>query len=161
MGVVKVESDEELQHALEKLFSKSELLIAQEFVPTPFDWRIGVLDKKPLWACKYYMARRHWQIAKRTSPGKAEFGKVEAVPLESVPESVVKTSVNAASLIGHGLYGVDLKEVGRKCLVIEVNDNPTIETGEEDSILKDELYREIMRYFLQQIELKKGGQKKK
>jgi glutathione synthase/RimK-type ligase-like ATP-grasp enzyme len=45
--------------------------------------------------------------------------------------------------------------------VIEVNDNPTIETGEEDSILKDELYREIMRYFLQQIELKKGGQKKK
>ncbi|HUX07131.1 MAG TPA: RimK family protein [Acidobacteriota bacterium] len=160
-GVVKVGTDEEMQQALDKLFIKSDLVIAQEFTPTDFDWRIGVLDRKAFYACKYYMARNHWQIAKRTGPGQATYGKVEAVPLEMVPEHVVKNAVAAANLIGDGLYGVDVKEIGGKSLVIEVNDNPTFEAGREDAILKDELYREIMRFFLQRIEQLKGGQKKK
>ncbi len=160
-GVVKVETDEEMQQALDKLFLKSDLVIAQEFTPTEFDWRIGILDKKAFYACKYYMARRHWQIARRTGPGRATFGKVEAVPLETVPAHVVRNAVAAANLIGDGLYGVDMKEIDGKSLVIEVNDNPTVEASDEDAVLKDELYREIMRFFLQRIELKKGGQKKK
>ena len=60
-------------------------------------------------------------------------------------------------LMGNGLYGVDLKQVGRRCVVIEVNDNPNIDSGFEDKILGDELYRRIMRGFLRRVERKKEG----
>ena len=36
------------------ILEKSELLIAQEFLPTTFDWRIGICDGQPLYACKYH-----------------------------------------------------------------------------------------------------------
>ena len=29
---------------------------AQEYLATDFDWRVGVLDRRPLFACKYFMA---------------------------------------------------------------------------------------------------------
>jgi glutathione synthase/RimK-type ligase-like ATP-grasp enzyme len=59
--------------------------------------------------------------------------------------------VRAANLIGDGLYGVDLKRIGRRAVVIEVNDNPNIDAGYEDKILKDALYREIMGCLLRRI----------
>ena len=70
-------------------------------------------------------------------------------------DDVVKTALKAANLIGDGLYGVDLKQIGQKCYVIEVNDNPNIDAGFEDMVLKDALYREIMGIFLKRIELRK------
>src|SRR5205085_9102189 len=56
LGVTKVERAEALPEALDKLFAKSELVVAQEWVPTEFDWRVGVLDRRPLYVCKYFMA---------------------------------------------------------------------------------------------------------
>jgi broad-specificity NMP kinase len=50
----------------------------------------------------------------------------------------------AAGLIGNGLYGVDLKQIGNRVVVIEVNDNPSIESGVEDGVMKEALYREIV-----------------
>ena len=47
---------EELRAALDEMFRHSSVLLAQEFIPTEFDWRIGLLDGEPLFACKYYMA---------------------------------------------------------------------------------------------------------
>jgi glutathione synthase/RimK-type ligase-like ATP-grasp enzyme len=51
------------------LLEKSELIIAQEFLPTAFDWRVGIFDRQPLFACRYYMAKRHWQILRRDPAG--------------------------------------------------------------------------------------------
>jgi glutathione synthase/RimK-type ligase-like ATP-grasp enzyme len=68
-----------------------------------------------------------------------------------VPEVVVNTAVRAANLIGPGLYGVDLKEVGRQCYLIEVNDNPNIDASNEDQVLGDALYREVMGVFARRI----------
>ena len=65
-----------------------------------------------------------------------------------------------ANLIGDGLYGVDLKEVDGKPLVIEVNDNPNIDAGIEDAVLGSELYRTIMEGFLRRIEKKRGLEKR-
>lgn len=62
VGMHKVASDEELRAALDEMFRHSSVLLAQEFIPTEFDWRIGLLDGEPLFACKYYMAKGHWQI---------------------------------------------------------------------------------------------------
>jgi glutathione synthase/RimK-type ligase-like ATP-grasp enzyme len=73
------------------------------------------------------------------------------------PTGVVKTALKAANLIGDGLYGVDLKQVGKGACVIEVNDNPNIDAGYEDDVLQDELYLRIMEVFLKRIENRKAG----
>jgi glutathione synthase/RimK-type ligase-like ATP-grasp enzyme len=151
-GVLKVDSIEDLRNRCEELLAKSELVIAQQFMPTEFDWRVGVLDGKALWCAKYHMASRHWQIMKHEGNGRTRYGKVEAVDVAQAPTRVVRTALRAAALIGEGLYGVDLKTVGGKTYVVEVNDNPSIEAGEEDAILKEALYENIMRVFLKRLE---------
>ena len=156
LGVNKVETKEELNQEVSRLLSKSDLIVGQEFLPTAFDWRIGICDRRPLFVCRYYMARRHWQIYKRDESGNADGeGDADTLSVGEAPDEVVKTALRAANLIGDGLYGVDLKQVGNKCYVIEVNDNPNIDAGVEDIILKDALYREIMGIFLKRIEARK------
>jgi len=156
-GVVKVDSEATLSEQVENFLSDSELVIAQEFLPTPFDWRIGVLDGKPLYACQYFMARGHWQIYKHVVSGAPKEGDFKTLPVELAPRRLTRTALKAANLIGNGLYGVDLKEIGDECYVIEVNDNPSIESGVEDQVLREELHQRIMSVFLRRIELKKMG----
>lgn len=151
-GVVKVESREEFKKQVDALLEKSELIIAQEYVPTEFDWRVGILDGKPLYACKYYMVGRHWQIVKKANTGRFLEGKWETLPVELAPKKLIRLALKATEPIGDGLYGVDIKELNGEFTVIEVNDNPSIESGVEDAILKDELYLRIMEVFLKRIE---------
>lgn len=151
-GVEKVTTDEELDRKLTSFFAESELLVAQEFLPTTYDWRIGILDNRPFYACKYYMAPGHWQIIQQERQGRGRYGKSETIPIELAPRRAVQTALKAARLIGDGLYGVDVKESGGKFFVIEVNDNPNLDAGCEDSILRDELYRRVMESFLKRIE---------
>lgn len=143
-GVVKVETTEELDRELQAMFARSELVIAQAFLPSEFDWRVGVLNRRPLFVSKYHMVRGHWQIVGTDKKGGRAYGRVETMAWEDAPAAVVRTAVKAANLIGDGLYGVDLKQIGRKCYVMEVNDNPNIDSGYEDRVLKDDLYLAIM-----------------
>lgn len=152
-GVVKVKDKDELKLKLGKMFETSDLVIAQAFTPSNFDWRIGVLDGKPLFACKYYMAKDHWQIYNWNSPDKEEIvGNFETVPMESVPHGIVKLATKVSAMIGTGLYGVDLKEINGKPMVIEVNDNPNIDADIEDQVIKEEAYLSIMRSLRRRIE---------
>jgi glutathione synthase/RimK-type ligase-like ATP-grasp enzyme len=155
-GVVKVDDLESLRQEVQRLLERSDLVIAQEFLPTEFDWRVGVFDRKPLFVCRYYMAPRHWQIVRNGGSGKDEFGRVEALPVEEAPPGLVSRAVQAANLIGDGLYGVDLKQSGKRFYVMEVNDNPNVDAGMEDAVLKDQLYLTIMSGFLRRIELLKA-----
>jgi glutathione synthase/RimK-type ligase-like ATP-grasp enzyme len=98
------------------------------------------------------MARGHWQIIHHSSGGQRRYGKVEGLPLEKAPRGAIEVAVRAATLIGDGLYGADVKEVGDRFLVMEVNDNPTIEAGYEDAVLKDELYLAVMRHFRERLD---------
>ncbi|MEX2354098.1 MAG: RimK family protein [Gammaproteobacteria bacterium] len=157
MGVAKVETEEELEEMVSRLLSKSDLIVAQEFLPTDFDWRVGICDRRPLYVCRYHMARRHWQIINRDASGKTDEGHVDTLSIGEAPDEVIKTALKATNLIGDGLYGVDIKQLGQKCYVIEVNDNPSIDAGFEDAVLKDALYREIMGIFLKRIENRKRG----
>ncbi|MFN9162545.1 MAG: RimK family protein [Alphaproteobacteria bacterium] len=157
-GVKKVATTQELGLAVETMLEKSDLVIAQAFVPTEFDWRVGVLDGQPLFACRYYMADGHWQILKRDGSGKKEdVGRAETVPVEMAPTRVVKTALKAANHVGKGLYGVDLKEVAGKVYMIEVNDNPNIDAGFEDEVLGDELYLRVMRTFFARVTARHRG----
>lgn len=152
LGVKKANNEEELNNFLSEFFEKSDLIIGQEFIPTSFDWRIGILNKKPIFACKYYMAKKHWQIAKRNSDEKMEYGAADAVSINEVPKKVLREALKAANLIGDGLYGVDLKEINGKAYIIEINDNPNIEYGFEDRVMGDSLYSEIINYFINKLE---------
>jgi glutathione synthase/RimK-type ligase-like ATP-grasp enzyme len=144
-GVVKANTSAELDDEISRRLDSSDLLIAQEFMPTDFDWRVGVLDGKPIYVCRYYMARAHWQILKQTRRGGLRGGRVEPVAMRSAPREAVRLSVAAANLMGDGLYGVDIKQRGSNFYLIEVNDNPSIEAGYEDKLVGDGLYLKIMK----------------
>jgi glutathione synthase/RimK-type ligase-like ATP-grasp enzyme len=156
LGVVKVRNEEDFNQRLHEFLGESELLVAQEFLPTTFDWRIGVLDGKALFACRYYMAPGHWQIIRQDRAGRGRYGKTETVPVETAPRKAIDMAVKAANLVGNGLYGVDVKESDGNFTVIEINDNPNIDVGTEDAVLKDELYRRIMQVFVRRIEAAKA-----
>lgn len=155
MGVVKAENEKELKKTLKKFFKVSDLVIVQTFLPTEFDWRIGILDRKPLYASRYYMAKNHWQIVNWASTTEREGADI-SVPIEEVPEGVIQIALRAANLMGDGLYGVDVKSRDNEYYVIEVNDNPSIDHGVEDKILGDDLYKRIMMVFLQRMQIKHG-----
>lgn len=154
-GVFKAENSVVLKDRLDELFEKSDLIIVQEFLPTDFDWRVGIVDRQPLFVCKYYMAGKMWKILHTDDDGKTQMGNFETMPIDKAPERVVKTALKVANMIGDGLYGVDLKQVGKRVMVIEVNDNPNIDAGVEDEVLKDDLYERIMTTFLRRVEKRK------
>ena len=138
------------------MFEKSDLLIAQEFLPTPFDWRVGIIDGQVLYVCKYFMASQHWQIVNWSAKKEdSKEGDFESFSVDQAPSGLLKTALKATSLIGRGLYGVDMKEVDGKFYVIEINDNPNIDAGVEDKALKEKLYTAIMEVFLNRIKAEK------
>jgi glutathione synthase/RimK-type ligase-like ATP-grasp enzyme len=154
-GVIKIEDNAMLVASLKQFFKTSDLVIAQPFMPTDFDWRIGVFDGKPLFACKYHMAKNHWQIYDWDSKEK-NTGENEAIPLQAVPSAIMKTALKASKLIGNGLYGVDIKVRGNKHYVIEINDNPNIDAGIEDGVMGESLYKDIFDVFIKRIRRKHG-----
>jgi glutathione synthase/RimK-type ligase-like ATP-grasp enzyme len=158
LDVVKIESEETLRKEAERFFTKSELLIAQEWLPSEFDWRIGVFDRRPLFAAKYFMAPGHWKV-RETVEGQEEpiEGEHETLSIGEVPQDVIHTAVRAANLLGPGLYGADLKQIEDRVYLIEVNVNPNIDAGVEDQVLGDALYREIMGVFARRIAETRGA----
>ena len=152
-GVKKAETIEEAKRIAKEMLRESELILAQEYLYTEFDWRVGIIDRKPLFVCQYYMTTSHWQIINHNAPG--VWGDLITVPVGDTPRKVVETALKAANLIGDGLFGVDLKQLSDgRVVVIEVNDNPNIEAGEEDRVLKDELYQTIMQSFRNRLDVK-------
>ena len=152
-GVHKADNRTQLEAIASLLFEASDLILAQEFVATPFDWRVGVLSGQPLFVCQYFMAENHWQVVKYASAGSDDYveGNDRTLAVEDAPPDVVALGVKAADLIGDGLYGVDIKQTATGLVVVEVNDNPNIDAGVEDAVLGDELYKRIVRDFIRRI----------
>lgn len=154
-GVVKATDPSSFVEMSGKYLEKSDLILVQEFLPSGFDWRIGVLDGRPIYACKYFMVKNHWQILKKSKSGKVMCGDFETFPIDQVPKRALSIAVRASNLVGKGLYGVDIKEVNGKFYIIEVNDNPSIDAGVEDKALGDQLYLDIMSSICNRIDKKK------
>ncbi|MEO1767652.1 RimK family protein [Thiobacter aerophilum] len=151
-GVLKIASEAELARTLPALFAESDLVIAQEWLPTTFDWRVGILDGRVLFVAQYVFPQGHWQVILRDAQRrKLVEGPTRAVPVEATPAAVVRLALRAANLIGDGFYGVDLKQVGNRVVVIEVNDNPNVDAGNEDGVVGDALYRQLMEVFLARV----------
>jgi glutathione synthase/RimK-type ligase-like ATP-grasp enzyme len=156
LDVVKIESEEQLRQQAERFFKVSELIVAQEWLPTGFDWRVGIYDRRPLFVAKYFMAPGHWKIIEARGEEMIE-GRTVAMAIGEAPEQVIAMAQRAANLIGRGLYGVDLKQVEDRVYLIEVNCNPNLDAGNEDQVLGEALYREILGVFARRIAERRSG----
>lgn len=156
-GVYKVQTLEELLKVTDDLFKKTALILVQEYFYTDFDWRIGVLNDRAIFACKYYMTKGHWQIYDHTKKIKKgiQSGEAETFPISKVPKNVINTALKLSHQVGDSLYGVDLKERNGKAYVIEINDNPNIDVNVEDAIAGMDLYHNIIHEFVRRIEEKR------
>jgi glutathione synthase/RimK-type ligase-like ATP-grasp enzyme len=151
-GVHKVSTPEELRRITDELFEETDLVLAQKFLPTEFDWRVGVLAGEPLFVCQYRMARGHWQVVKYRADGSSHEGGFRAFDVSQAPPEVIDIAVRAARPIGDGFYGVDLKQTDRGIVVMEVNDNPNLEHGIEDQVGKDEIWVKLLKWFTERFE---------
>ena len=157
LGVFKAGDRAELEQICARMFRDSELILAQEYLYTEFDWRVGILNRTPVFVCQYFMSRQHWQIVNHGPEGRFTEGGYRAWPVGEAPAEVVSVALQAANLIGDGLYGVDVKQNEAGVYVIEVNDNPNLEAGVEDAFLGDELYSLILREFVRRLDSRKQG----
>jgi glutathione synthase/RimK-type ligase-like ATP-grasp enzyme len=129
-----------------RFFRRSDIVVVQKFMPTSFDWRVGVLDGEVLFVCKYFMPKGRWKhITRLRRSGRIVYGEVEPLPRDEAPLRLKYVAVSACKAIGPGLFGVDIKEIDDEYFVVEVNDNPSIYAGSEDRVDCD-VYRRIIEY---------------
>ncbi len=106
-------------------------LVVQEYIESEEDWRIGVLDGRFLFASRYVLPRESDQVQAVDSEEIPYYG-IEMVREDEVPKGAIDLAIQACHAIGSGLFSVDIKEREGKMYVIEVNDNPSLESGEEE-----------------------------
>jgi glutathione synthase/RimK-type ligase-like ATP-grasp enzyme len=123
----------------------SDWIVVQDYIESRFDWRIGVLNGDLLYACRYIIPSETFKIQASVN-GHMVYCDVESVPLGQVPSGVIDLGIEAGKAIGSGLYGVDIKESNGKLYVIEVNDNPSLESGED--AYYPEIFRRIISYLM-------------
>ena len=109
------------------------------------DWRVGVLDGQLLYACRYTIPSVTFKIQASVN-GHIVYCGVESMPESAVPLHVSSSGIDAANAIGRGLYGVDIKNNNGDACVIEVNDNPSLESGEDACY--PHIYERIVSTFL-------------
>ncbi len=148
--VEKVACETSFREVAKRYFKRSDVLAVQKFTPTAFDWRVGVLNNEVLYVCKYMIPKGKWKHGAKLR-GKPTFvwGSTEAMKKDEVPLELKEVALKACKVVGKGLYGVDIKEVDGEYVVVEINDNPSIYAGYEDSKDRD-LYAKIITYLAEE-----------
>ncbi|WP_232059073.1 RimK family protein [Kineobactrum salinum] len=100
-GIYKVADRAELKSRLQELLSDTALVLVQEYMYTDFDWRVGVLAGRAIYACRYHMARDHWQIYNHGAKRFAS-GGYETLPTFEVPKVVLDAALKASRVVGKG-----------------------------------------------------------
>ena len=144
--VEKANDGEEFVRVGRRFSRMSDWIVAQEYIRSTYDWRIGVLDGQLLYACRYHIPAETFKIQASVN-GHLVYCRTESVPVGRIPSAVLEVGLKAARSIGKGLYGVDIKESNGKVYVIEVNDNPSLDDG-EDAHYPD-VYHRIVRTLLE------------
>ncbi len=140
--VEKANNETEFIEISKRFLRKSKILILQEYIQSDFDWRVGVLQNKILYLCKYCFPGGGWKVKSKIN-GKNKWGDTIPVPRECISSELKEISINLSRCVGDGLYGLDVKETKDGYKVIEINDNPSIYHGYEDTVDKD-IYEKII-----------------
>lgn len=145
--VEKVSGPQDFVKIGKRFLRRTDRIIAQQFMPSEFDWRVVTLDQKVLAIVKYVIPKNGWKIYDRREDGRTAVCTVHSPAQEEVSDGLIKVALDASRAIGKGLYGVDIKEVDGDFYVIEVNDNPNIDAGFEDAA-NPEIYTSIVKYLV-------------
>ena len=129
--VKKVTALADAHHITASYLKMSDWIVAQEFIESDEDWKIGVLDGELLYACRYVLPTESQKIV-ASGEGEIPDYASESVPQDQVSGETIDLAIKAARAIGKGLYSVDIKQRGGRQYVIEVNDNPSLESGEDE-----------------------------
>jgi glutathione synthase/RimK-type ligase-like ATP-grasp enzyme len=140
--VEKASNELEFIEISKHLLMKAKVLVLQEYIQSGFDWRVGVLRNEVLYLCKYYMPEGGWKVKSKIN-GKTVWGDTIAMPRDSISPELKEISITLSKCVGNGLYGLDVKETNDGFKVIEINDNPSIYDGYEDTVDKD-IYEKII-----------------
>lgn len=143
--VEKAGNPSEFMGFAKRFLKLSDWIVVQEYVPSAYDWRIGVLNGEFLYACRYVIPSKTFKI-QASVDGHLVYCGVESVPQEEVPMEIIDLGIEAGKAIGNGLYGVDIKERDGKLYVIEVNDNPSLDGGEDNQY--PDVYRRIISHLV-------------
>jgi glutathione synthase/RimK-type ligase-like ATP-grasp enzyme len=147
--VERVYTKEEFVKVSRRFIKLSDWVVVQEYIDSKFDWRIGVLDGKFLYACKYIIPNETFKIQASVN-GHLVYCDVESVPQDQVPKEIIDLGIRAGNAIGNGLYGVDIKENNGNLYVIEVNDNPSLDGGEDTNY--PDIYEKIIRCIMGRVQ---------
>ena len=143
LRVEKVNDIAEFFHVARRFIRLSDWIVVQQFIASRYDWRVGVLDGRLLYVCKYTIPSVTFKIQASVN-GHLVYCGVESVPSRSVPQNVIGLGIDAANAVGRGLYGVDIKNTNGDAYVIEVNDNPSLESGEDTCY--PQVYQQIISH---------------
>ena len=144
--VEKAACETSFREVAKRFFKKSDVIAIQKFTPTAFDWRVGVLGNDILYVCKYLIPKGKWKHgAKLRGKPTVIWGRTVSLQKKDMPPKLREVALKACSVVGKGLYGVDIKEVNGEYVVVEINDNPSIYAGYEDSMDRD-IYQRIISY---------------
>ena len=128
--VEKVHNATEFFQIAKRFIKLSDWIVVQQYIESKYDWRIGTLNGKLLYACKYIIPTDTFKIQAQVN-GHLVYCGVESIKFKNIPPNVIQLGLDAGNAIGNGLYGVDIKNDNGQAYVIEVNDNPSIESGEQ------------------------------
>ncbi|MBS4026015.1 MAG: RimK family alpha-L-glutamate ligase [Clostridia bacterium] len=141
--VDKVNSVDQFIKIGKKFLRRADRIIVQQYLPSDYDWRVIILNDKVLAVVKYIFAQNTWRLMDRSEDG--EVSKVYGMAVEDANPQLLEVALNATKAIGKSLYGVDIKEVDGEYFVIEVNDNPNIDAGNEDQYSPN-IYKNIIHF---------------
>jgi glutathione synthase/RimK-type ligase-like ATP-grasp enzyme len=145
LRVEKVQDSDQFLKVAGRFIKMSDWIVVQQYVESRYDWRVGVLDGEILYVCKYSIPDATFKIQDSVN-GHLVYCGVESIPAAQAPAPVLEMGIDAAEAIGRGLYGVDLKTTNGDCCVIEVNDNPSLEGGEDTAY--PDVYARIITHLL-------------
>ncbi len=129
--VEKTGSEYGFKRICKRFFRRSDVVVVQKFMPTKFDWRVGVLGSEVLYVCKYTIPSGRWKHGtKIRGSSRIVWGSTQTIHRNEAPQKLKECAVSACNAIGDSLFGVDLKEINGDFTVVEVNDNPSIYAGE-------------------------------
>ena len=140
--VEKANNREEFIEISKRFLRKSKIVIVQEYIRSDFDWRVGILKNEILYLCKYCIPEGGWKVKSKIN-GRNVWGDTIAVPRDSISQELKDICISLSKCVGDGLYGLDVKETKDGYRVIEINDNPSIYQGFEDTIDHD-IYEKII-----------------
>lgn len=141
--VEKASTVEEFVRIGKRFLRRADRIVVQQYMPSDFDWRVITLNGAVLAVVKYVFAQDKWKLMERS--GNGEWARTIGIAKDSADPKLLKVALKAAKAVGNSLYGIDIKEVGSEYYVIEVNDNPNIDAGNEDQA-NPEIYHAIIQH---------------